>query len=252
MRGMMDRLLARLGAGQSISGRLKTSFNILMGLLLIPAIGDDEDVSLRVARLDDRRLYIEIMTHLEGTAIEYIVFIWNGSSLEKEVHLSDPGYSDGEEIYDERHDEVLYALIDGEQEGRYGSREEALNGEFEIFGLRFESQAYTRWSDSYVSEHLLACLEPENVVHEAYLQPMNHGEVVVSIAGDMMNVTATGDAYVRSGPGRSYPSLGVMQEGETAPYRQEESVDERGVTWYKILFDGKDGWISSAYARIEG
>lgn len=38
MRGLMDRLLSRLSAGESISGRLRTAFLILIVLLLIPAV----------------------------------------------------------------------------------------------------------------------------------------------------------------------------------------------------------------------
>ena len=38
MRGRFDRVLARLGAGESISRRLRTSFIVLMALLLIPAV----------------------------------------------------------------------------------------------------------------------------------------------------------------------------------------------------------------------
>ncbi|MBP3409621.1 MAG: sensor histidine kinase [Clostridia bacterium] len=38
MRGLMDRLLSRLSAGESISGRLRTAFMILIVLLLIPAV----------------------------------------------------------------------------------------------------------------------------------------------------------------------------------------------------------------------
>lgn len=38
MRGLIDRALTRLGAGESISRRLKASFTILMALLLIPAV----------------------------------------------------------------------------------------------------------------------------------------------------------------------------------------------------------------------
>ena len=38
MSGIMDRLFARLGGGESISARLKTSFMILISMLLIPAL----------------------------------------------------------------------------------------------------------------------------------------------------------------------------------------------------------------------
>ena len=38
MRGLMDRMFTRLSAGESISKRLRVSFMILMGLLLVPAV----------------------------------------------------------------------------------------------------------------------------------------------------------------------------------------------------------------------
>ena len=38
MRGLMERVFARLHAGESISDRLRLSFMILMGLLIVPAL----------------------------------------------------------------------------------------------------------------------------------------------------------------------------------------------------------------------
>ncbi len=59
-----------------------------------------------------------------------------------------------------------------------------------------------------------------------------------------------GDANLRSGPGLSYEDIGTMHNGETASYLGGSSVDERGVTWYKVNFNGKVGWVSSKYARL--
>ena len=58
-----------------------------------------------------------------------------------------------------------------------------------------------------------------------------------------------GKSYVRTGPGLGYKSLGVLHRGEYARYLHETSVDERGVVWYKIRWNGRDAWVSSMYTR---
>ena len=66
-----------------------------------------------------------------------------------------------------------------------------------------------------------------------------------------MKVTG-GNANVRSGPGLGYSQLTVMHSGDTATYLGESSVDDRGVTWYKVKFDGVSGWVSSKYGTLHG
>ena len=58
-----------------------------------------------------------------------------------------------------------------------------------------------------------------------------------------------GKSYVRTGPGLGYKSLGVLHRGEDARHLHETSVDERGVVWYKIRWNGRDAWVSSMYTR---
>ena len=64
-------------------------------------------------------------------------------------------------------------------------------------------------------------------------------------------VTATGDVYVRSGPGLDYASLSVIDEGQTASYLGATAVDNRGVTWYKVFYNNVTGWISSRYSELD-
>ena len=52
-----------------------------------------------------------------------------------------------------------------------------------------------------------------------------------------------GKSHVRTGPGLGYKSLGVLHRGEDARYLHETSVDERGVVWYKIRWNGRDAWV---------
>ena len=57
-------------------------------------------------------------------------------------------------------------------------------------------------------------------------------------------VQATGgDVYVRNAPNRSGGGLDAMQEGQTATYLDSSAVDERGVVWYKVKFEGSNGWV---------
>lgn len=61
-------------------------------------------------------------------------------------------------------------------------------------------------------------------------------------------VTTTGDVYLRSGAGLGYASRGIVWEGTTLSY-DKTAKDGRGVTWYHVSYNGKNGWISSKYAR---
>ena len=62
----------------------------------------------------------------------------------------------------------------------------------------------------------------------------------------------TGKSNVHTGPGLDYKTLGVLHKGESAKYLNKTSVDDRGVVWYKITWNGRDAWVSSRYTRISG
>lgn len=58
-----------------------------------------------------------------------------------------------------------------------------------------------------------------------------------------------GNAFVRSEPDKTKDNkLGVAYEGKLLPYKGETTVDG----WYRVDFEGKDGWISGKYAKLEG
>lgn len=71
-----------------------------------------------------------------------------------------------------------------------------------------------------------------------------------SVAFAASNVYFTGSANVRTGPGLGYSSIGQVKSGSTLPYLGSSSVDNRGVTWYKVSFSGSTGWVSSTYASL--
>ena len=63
-------------------------------------------------------------------------------------------------------------------------------------------------------------------------------------------IQTTGRLNVRSGPGLDFSELGTLDKGATATYLDVCSVDERGVTWYKISYNGGTGWVSSRYCEL--
>ena len=56
-----------------------------------------------------------------------------------------------------------------------------------------------------------------------------------------------GKSNVRTGPGLDYKSIGVLHKGEDAKYLGKTSIDDRGVVWYKVKWNGRDAWVSSRY-----
>ena len=63
-------------------------------------------------------------------------------------------------------------------------------------------------------------------------------------------VKATGNVNLRKGPGLDYTDIGTMKKGKTASFLGTTKKDSRGVTWYKVSFNGKTGWVSSRYAKL--
>ena len=61
-----------------------------------------------------------------------------------------------------------------------------------------------------------------------------------------------GDSWVRSGPGLDYEKLTVLGEGESGEYLGSTSTDSRGVDWYRVRYNGINGWVSSRYTALSG
>lgn len=73
----------------------------------------------------------------------------------------------------------------------------------------------------------------------------------VEAAGDVQKtVLATSNVNLRSGAGKDYDKLGVMDAGDALPYGGDTQADDRGVDWYRVLTDDGEAWVSSQYARI--
>lgn len=73
---------------------------------------------------------------------------------------------------------------------------------------------------------------------------------LAGVTGGKAYIIATGgDTNVRTGPGRDYRSIGIMYEDDDAVYLGKSAEDERGVRWYKVRWEGRDGWVSSKYTR---
>ena len=60
-----------------------------------------------------------------------------------------------------------------------------------------------------------------------------------------------GQSYIRSSAGISGRKLAVLQENDVAEYLGKTKLDERGVAWYKVEYDGVAGWVSSMYTALD-
>ena len=65
-----------------------------------------------------------------------------------------------------------------------------------------------------------------------------------SFASEIFEVTS--DVFVRSGIGTTYEPLGVVKAGDHITVLDKSNTD-----WYKVEFEGKEGFISSKYLVIK-
>ena len=75
-------------------------------------------------------------------------------------------------------------------------------------------------------------------------------EELSSVIGGKSHTYIEGDdgkSHIRLGPGLDYKAIGVLHIGEDARYLGETSIDDRGVLWYKIKWNGREAWVSSKY-----
>lgn len=63
-------------------------------------------------------------------------------------------------------------------------------------------------------------------------------------------VVVTGDANVRTNPSLNGYRLGSVVQGTWLNYRDVYSIDERGVMWYGVDFNGEAAWVSSRYSYV--
>lgn len=61
----------------------------------------------------------------------------------------------------------------------------------------------------------------------------------------------TGNVSLRTGPGLDYDSTGSIPVGVYMEYLGESSIDERGVAWYYVCYNGRIGWSSSKYVELQ-
>ena len=67
---------------------------------------------------------------------------------------------------------------------------------------------------------------------------------------EYMWVQVYGDSNVRSAPDLNAKKLGVVYRGMSLDYLFSTFRDDRGVDWYRVSYNGQEGWISSAYTEL--
>lgn len=75
------------------------------------------------------------------------------------------------------------------------------------------------------------------------------GDSKVYAAGETGQVTAS-SLIVRSGAGTNYSRIGSLAKGKTFTILGS-AKDKSGVTWYKLKYNSKNGYVSSKYVNIK-
>ena len=61
---------------------------------------------------------------------------------------------------------------------------------------------------------------------------------------------ATGDVNLRTGPGLEYDIVLSVKKGAKMSYNNYSEVDGRGVTWYYVYCNGRNGYVSELYTSF--
>ena len=70
---------------------------------------------------------------------------------------------------------------------------------------------------------------------------------MVAALAESGTIWTTGSVNMRKGAGLDYGSIRTISSGKKLDY-DKTSKDDRGVTWYRISYKGRTGWVSSKYA----
>ena len=63
-------------------------------------------------------------------------------------------------------------------------------------------------------------------------------------------IRTTGNVHLRKNGTTQAASLAIVPKGTKLTYGGTCQTDTRGVTWYKVSFSGKTGWISGKYVKF--
>ena len=222
-------------------------------------------------RTPDGLIYCELATMLDGVAVRYYVYRLTDGIPALLCSVRDPGYTSGVGLYDGQTEAQLLSIDqvsswrDAEAEYRA-----ALNAAFAASGLRFDGVAtveshdgrqFREFASAALPDWEPLCLAGSCDALPGLLELSGMGaggsaelESIAPVAGVDAgdgSVVTTGNVNIRSTPGLDGDAQGTARAGATLDYLGETSVDERGVAWYKIRFNGIEGWISSKYAELK-
>lgn len=82
-------------------------------------------------------------------------------------------------------------------------------------------------------------------------QPSGSSSSSSSASSSSGKVTTTASVNLRKGAGLAYEVIRTIPEGASLSY-DKTAKDDRGVTWYRVTYKKRTGWVSSQYAKQGG
>lgn len=68
----------------------------------------------------------------------------------------------------------------------------------------------------------------------------------------MADIIPTTNVNLRTGAGANYSVITTVPEGTHLEYVDEKTDKSGNVTWYRVKYGGKKGWVSAKYAENDG
>ena len=62
---------------------------------------------------------------------------------------------------------------------------------------------------------------------------------------------ATASVHVRKGPGTDNKIMGTLSSGTIVSYLRVTKKDAKKKSWYKINYNGQEGWVISDYVKFK-
>ena len=98
---------------------------------------------------------------------------------------------------------------------------------------------------SFLAMSLGVVLSSQGIVSMSYADSLNSNKVILSNPYAIGSGTVTGDSLnVRSTPSTSSQLVGTLN------YNQRVEILEKNNGWYKISFNGKQGYVNSSYLKL--
>ena len=201
-----------------------------------------------------QRLFIESKTiEVEAPTARYCLIGYWDERISEELTVVDPGYTDADYLGlittpGSEETELVYIDYNDNAAGITQTQyKNALNSVFANYGIEFEVSDENS-IEAMLSDDMLI-FGYDYKYHD--VESNENASNDTSASEEYGYVHTTGNVNMRVEPNLNASSICVIPKGVNIEFTGIDAVDERGVRWFCVYYDGNMGWISSKYAKSD-